>query len=168
MINRRTTLRTLVGSGVLFSALPKHWSKPIIDSVIIPAHAQTSCSSISSTPFSESLSITITANEVQGPIVVVRNGSDSFAGNSASNISQCTDGSDLDVEITFSGVINSATSQISGDLVIIQRCASRLVCEQIGSYTVTQDPIDAGSDLGNYVGTVSGTLNCCDDFSGLI
>lgn len=41
---RRSTLKTLLaGGGVLgLGALPKEWSKPVVDAVFLPAHAQTS------------------------------------------------------------------------------------------------------------------------------
>jgi len=43
--DRRKTLKTLlVGSGVALAAgktLPDKWTKPVVDSVILPAHAQT-------------------------------------------------------------------------------------------------------------------------------
>lgn len=40
---RRSTLKTLlVGGGTLtLGALPSQWSKPVVDSVMLPAHAQT-------------------------------------------------------------------------------------------------------------------------------
>lgn len=43
-LNRRTTLKTLLtGGGVLtLAALPNRWMKPVVDTVILPAHAQTS------------------------------------------------------------------------------------------------------------------------------
>jgi hypothetical protein len=42
--SRRTTLKTLLaGGGVLsLAALPSRWAKPVVDSVMLPAHAQTS------------------------------------------------------------------------------------------------------------------------------
>lgn len=42
--DRRTTLKTLLaGGGVLsLAALPSRWAKPVVDSVMLPAHAQTS------------------------------------------------------------------------------------------------------------------------------
>lgn len=39
--SRRKLLRKLAAGGVAGAALPAAWSKPVIDSVILPAHAQT-------------------------------------------------------------------------------------------------------------------------------
>lgn len=41
---RRTTLKTLLTGGgfVTLSAAPGHWVKPVVDAVVLPAHAQTS------------------------------------------------------------------------------------------------------------------------------
>lgn len=44
-MNRRTLLVVLSAVGI--AAFPKAWTKPIINSVITPAHAQTSCVNIS-------------------------------------------------------------------------------------------------------------------------
>lgn len=144
--------------------LPKAWSKPVINSLITPTHAQTSCSNFTTTAVNESLTLTVTATEVQGPIVVTRGASATFSGNSVSRIDECRGGQDLNIEITFSGVIDSANNRITGELNIVQLCGTELVCEQIATFSVTQDPIDNGSDLGDYSGTLIGTQSCCDDF----
>jgi hypothetical protein len=39
--SRRKLLKNLAAGGVVGAALPAVWSKPVIDSVILPAHAQT-------------------------------------------------------------------------------------------------------------------------------
>jgi len=46
--NRRKLLKTIVtGSGAVVAgnALPEGWAKPVVDSVILPAHAETTCAS---------------------------------------------------------------------------------------------------------------------------
>jgi hypothetical protein len=42
--SRRTALKTLMAGGgfVTLSALPARWAKPVVDAVMLPAHAQTS------------------------------------------------------------------------------------------------------------------------------
>ena len=42
MNNKRKTLQTLVGIGAVASIVPGSWVKPIMSSVVLPAHAQTS------------------------------------------------------------------------------------------------------------------------------
>ncbi len=39
--NKRKTLKTLLGIGAV-SALPTSWKKPIVEMVVLPAHAETS------------------------------------------------------------------------------------------------------------------------------
>lgn len=163
-ISRRDVLKPIVGTGLALGIMPEAWRKPLINTVITPAHAQTSCSGFSESTVNESITITVTATEVQGPIVVTRSGNQ-FDGSDASRIDECRGGNDLDVDIQFSGMIDVAANQISGDLSIVQTCGGQLVCEQISQFTATQTPIDAGSELGDYQGTVTGTLRCCDDFA---
>ncbi len=41
---RRRTLRTILAGGVLVSgsqAVPRTWTKPMVDSIVLPVHAQT-------------------------------------------------------------------------------------------------------------------------------
>ena len=39
--DRRKCLTTILAGGVVVGALPHRWSKPMIDTVLLPAHAQT-------------------------------------------------------------------------------------------------------------------------------
>jgi len=41
-IHRRVLLKSAVFSGVSLSVLPRSWTKPVVNSVLLPAHAQTS------------------------------------------------------------------------------------------------------------------------------
>ncbi|MFT5114595.1 MAG: hypothetical protein ACI8P9_003933 [Parasphingorhabdus sp.] len=38
---RRRLMKSVTASGVGLSILPKSWGKPLVDSVVLPAHAQT-------------------------------------------------------------------------------------------------------------------------------
>ncbi len=165
MLSRRDAIQGLLGIGVAATALPKEWVKPVVNQIVLPAHAMTSCSGFTTEPINESITITVTSAEIQGPIVVARNGGSTFSGSDTTTIDSCRDGQNLTVEVNFSGELDSANNQITGDLTIIQRCGPDLVCEQISTYSATQAPVDSGSDLGDYEGTVIGTLRCCDDFS---
>jgi len=42
MSEKRKALKLLLGAGVANAILPKFWTKPVLDSVVLPAHAQTS------------------------------------------------------------------------------------------------------------------------------
>lgn len=56
---RRRLLKSIVVSGgavVAGKGLPETWSKPLIDAVLLPAHAQTTPACASDTTFSETLS----------------------------------------------------------------------------------------------------------------
>lgn len=162
---RREALLALATAGAAAPYLPKTWTKPIVNAVLTPAHAQTSCSGFTTTAVNEALTLTVTATEVQGPIVVARGSGGAFSGRSDARIDECRDAQDLNVDIQFSGVIDSANNRITGDLIIVQRCGSDLVCEQITTYAVTQDPINSSSDIGDYSGSLTGSLRCCDDFN---
>ena len=41
--DRRKLLQIIGISSVAVAAVPSKWSKPVIDAVVLPAHAQTSC-----------------------------------------------------------------------------------------------------------------------------
>ena len=40
---RRKLLISIGAGGAFANTLPAHWTRPIVDSVLLPAHAQTSC-----------------------------------------------------------------------------------------------------------------------------
>ncbi|MFQ3244492.1 MAG: hypothetical protein ACI9SP_001123 [Arenicella sp.] len=162
MKNRREILKASIGSGAVLVAMPSKWTSPVMNSIILPAHAQTSGST--SSPVNESISIDITATEISGPIVIARSGSSSFSGSETVLVGQCKGTSDLSLRVDFSGTLDSANSQITGAITLTQRCGSDLVCEQLSTFTVTQSPLDLGSDIGNYTGTLTGTLVCQDGF----
>lgn len=42
MNEKRHTLKKLTGAGAIASILPKAWIKPVVNSVVLPTHAQTS------------------------------------------------------------------------------------------------------------------------------
>ncbi len=68
---KRSALKKIVGSGAIVSLAPSIWTKPIINSLVLPAHAQTSSQlradatfmrevSCSSGSFSSSIGVTAT------------------------------------------------------------------------------------------------------------
>jgi hypothetical protein len=165
--NKRQAL-AILGSLAASSLLTRSWYQPIINSVVLPAHAQTSfaseCSGVEVEPVDQPISITVTDTEIRGPIVVVRNGLD-FVGEQTSIVGQCgPNNDDLIQTVTLSGTIDSALNSISGEFDVRQVCAGELACEQITTYVANQQPAINGDDLGEYQGRVVGTLECCVDF----
>lgn len=182
---RRKTLVALAGAGVIWS-IPSGWHKPLVNSIILPAHAQTSppddeppvdeppvdeppvdeaCSGFETEPVSESITVTVTDTEIRGPIIITRVDPMAFDGFEAAETgSMCSETDNFSEEITFNGTIDPTNSQITGEFILRQFCGEALVCEQITDYVVDQTPPAAGDDLGVYNGTATGTLRCCIDF----
>ena len=165
--NKRQALAILGSVGVA-SLLSRGWHQPLINSVVLPAHAQTSfgseCSGVEVESVDQAISITVTDTEVRGPIVVIRNGLD-FIGEQTSIVGQCgPNKDDLIQTVTFSGTIDSVQNSISGEFNVRQVCAGELACEQLTTYVVNQVPAVTNNDLGEYQGRVIGTLECCVDF----
>ena len=173
--SRRKLLQNSLALSLVGSFLPTNWTKPVINTVILPVHAMTSdetpdetpdegCSSgFIEEPVSEAILITITGSEVSGPIVATL-GNSTFAGSETLSLGMCANNVDeLTETIEFSGSLDSSTNTITGDIVIRQFCSGALACEQITSYTVTQTVI-SDEDDGEYQGMLIGTLTCCQDF----
>ena len=163
--NKRQAVAILGSLGVLISG---NWHRPIINSVLLPAHAQTSfgseCSGVEMESVDQPISITVTDTEIRGPIVVVRNGLD-FVVEQTSIVGQCGPNNDDIIQtVTLSGTIDSAQNSISGEFNVRQDCAGALACEQLTTYVVNQVPAVTNDDLGEYQGRVIGTLECCVDF----
>lgn len=164
-MKRRNILGSLFIVGGANSIELAKWSKPIVNAVILPAHAQTSnglsCSEITEEQISESISIEITSTQAIGPISVEIIGS-SFSGEQMSDSGMCASGTGvLSQTVVFSGTINEVNSQISGVFDVFQFCDGELVCEQRTTFLVTQSPINPSSNLGTYIGNIDGTLRCC-------
>ena len=164
MKQRREAFKSLATIAVTTSVLPNQWLKPVINSIILPAHAQTSCSGFTTSDVNESLTLVVTDTTVSGPIMANRS-LNTFNEVGERVIDSCRDTQTLNVRVEFSGEINSTDSSITGTINILQTCGSEFVCEQISSFTATQTPVNSASDNGDYTGTVIGTLVCCDDFN---
>lgn len=164
MKDRRSVLKftSLSASGILLA--PRDWTKPIVNSVILPAHAQTSanCSSFTTTQVNETITLSVTATQVSGQITVSRTGS-TFSGTESSVLGSCQGGRQLSLEVRLSGTINSTNNSVDGELAIVQRCGLDLVSEQTTTFTAQQSPA-SGSVEGTYTGMLAGNLRSCDDF----
>ena len=167
------TKRKFLKSGAALSlvavALPDKWATPVLKTVLLPAHAQTSAApsqcrtGFIEAPVNESILITVTGTEVSGPIMANLIGAQ-FASVQTSSQGLCSNNVDeLSETIEFSGEFDAAQNSISGDIVIRQFCSGVLACEQITTYTVIQTVVSSTND-GEYQGTLVGTLNCCQDF----
>lgn len=164
MKDRRSALKftSLSVSGILLA--PRDWTRPIVSSVILPAHAQTSanCSRFTTTQVNESISLNVSATQVSGQITVSRTGNN-FSGTENSVLGSCVGGRQLNLEVRLSGVINAMNNSIEGELTIIQRCGLDLVSEQTTTFTAQQSPASSSVE-GTYTGTLTGNLRSCDDF----
>lgn len=165
-IDKRNSMVALLGLGSV-AMLPKNWATPVVNCIVLPAHAATStglCSGFRVEPVTGVLTIEVTDTQVRGPVVAPRNVND-FAvtvnevvdpiGLSVTNVDQRT---------IFTGSIDLATNTISGDLNVLQTCDGQLVCEQIATFSTSlTSPVMANAE-GQYDGTLTGELTCCEDF----
>lgn len=78
---RRKTILGIVGTAGGASLLPEKWVKPVIDSVILPSHAQTSSTTTTSAPVTpaptttaSTTTSTTTTTVAPDPVVAVLNG----------------------------------------------------------------------------------------------
>jgi len=165
--NRRSSLKVLGTVSLSTALMPSVWRTPLVNAVILPAHAQTSfgidCSGVETEPVDQPISITVTATEIRGPIIVART-DNTFAGSVTNNVGQCGDSSARTELVELSGTIDSDTNSITGAFNVSQFCGDALACEQLTNFSVSQVmPVD-DDDLGDYQGRVIGTLRCCVDF----
>lgn len=156
-------LAKLSASGAIVS----RWAVPVVTSVALPAHAQTSdpaqCGEFEVEAVNEPILIVIDPTEVAGPVTAPRQG-DQFDTEVTTEGGLCSDGVTRETSVVeFSGEFSAASNQVSGTFNVRQFCGDRLICEQIATYQATQTPADGGTELGTYEGTVTGTLRCCVD-----
>lgn len=165
-LNRRKIVLSAIVGGAGLASLPKRWSQPIVNTVILPVHAQTSdsCSGFEVEPIDQPIDITVTETEVRGPIVASLEASGVFNDTQTLSGGSCNNGSAFTQEVSFSGTVDSASNEITGDLLIRQFCGLDLFCEQISTFTAQQIPVNSASNLGTYQGRVTGTQTCCQDF----
>jgi len=168
-IHRRQWLKTLGLTSVAAGALPSQWTKPVINHIVLPAHAQTSstCGAFIEEPVNDIIGMVVTATEVQGPITVSL-AAGAFSGTESNIVGACANGDPQRQEVTFTGSIDSTNSQITGTLDIDIFCGDLLVCQQRTTYTATQTPIVAADDLGTYQGALTGTLSCCEQSASVL
>ena len=170
--NRRDWLKTAGTTGAvgsLISVLPAQWTKPVLNSLLLPAHAMTSaCGVFVEQPVSDVINFVVTSTEVQGPITLPLLTSTTFSGTQSSVLGTCSNGEPQRQEVSFAGTIDSANNQTTGTLSIDIFCGSLLVCQQRTRYVATQTPLMVGVDTGSYQGALTGTFSCCEQSMGLL
>ena len=161
---RRRWIKTTSVTSAALIVMPMAWRKPLINSVLLPAHAMTSqsCGNFIEQPVNDVINIVITATDAQGPISVPLITAN-FSGEESSVLGACSNGEVQRQDILFSGVIDSVNSQITGALSISIYCGDLLICQQDTTYVADQQPIVNGGDEGAYQGALVGTLSCCEE-----
>ena len=108
---RRTVICGTVGLGVTGIVIPGKWSKPIIESVLLPAHAQTSEEPDPDPPTPEELCpMIVTGNVVFGPI----SGANSATSCTASfQVLSADSGVDLNIVDVTNGPLVGASTSVS-------------------------------------------------------
>ncbi len=143
------------------------WTSPVVSAIALPAHAMTSagrtCSAFETESIEQPISITVTDDDVRGPLIATRNGQ-TFQGVLENTAGLCADGiTPLVSVIEFSGTIDAVRGTVSGVFDTRQFCGTELACEQIATFTAMQTSMGRISDVGDYEGRVTGTLRCCVD-----
>lgn len=163
---KRKSLLLLAGTGAAVS-LDSQWVKPVVNCIVLPAHAATStgvCSSFLTETVSGVITIEVSDTQVIGPLVANRNGNafsltvDQVVNPIGLSINE------VDQRTVFSGSIDASTNQVNGELSVLQTCDGQLVCEQLTTFSVTLIGAPAANAIGQYQGQLSGTLRCCQDF----
>jgi len=110
--SRRSALKKLaIGAGLLtgYQVLPKQWTKPLIEQVVLPAHAQTSSVSASLTDPCESVTL-VSGNQSSTTVII----------NVEGYVSPATANVTINIEATITGgtgetTTNSTTTDENGN-----------------------------------------------------
>ncbi len=164
--DKRKSLLVLSGIGAAAS-IDSQWIKPVVNCIVLPAHAATStgvCSSFVTESVSGVITIEVSDTQVTGPVAASRNGNTFTVtvDQVVNPIGLSVD--EVDQRTVFSGSINTSTNQVSGELSVLQTCDGQLVCEQLSTFLVDLVGTPTANALGQYQGQLSGTLRCCQDF----
>ncbi|MDH3376590.1 MAG: twin-arginine translocation signal domain-containing protein [Gammaproteobacteria bacterium] len=69
--SRRKALKTLAATGAVAGVIPKKWATPVVDAMVLPAHAQTTCAPLGSCTSGMSAVVTAAVVLGGGDLVVV-------------------------------------------------------------------------------------------------
>ncbi len=166
--NKRQLLKLhgVVITGAIVS--PTQWLKPVLSSVVLPAHAMTSlqCSAgVTNDSLNSAIEFEVQASQVRGPYTSVRNGL-IYTANLDSITGSCNNGAPMREVVTINGIIDTVADEVSGDLRIEVYCGSVLACLQETTFVAVQTSVTGGVDSENgfYQGTLTGTIECCNEF----
>ncbi len=132
METRRKIIKGVIGTGLVSGALPNSWMKPVVNTVVLPAHAQTT----ETTTPAPVATITATAS---GPILT-----QSINEDSASILGE--DGPNLPVVVDY--VVNSPFTLSTNQHIFVT-----MVIGDVESQSV--DILNAGEVVGSYQTTVT-------------
>jgi hypothetical protein len=166
--SRRKLLKSIAaGSGAVIAgkSLPENWTRPVVDSVMLPAHAQTSCRDVTR---NETIGIIIEI--IDDTVTITINDPTGDAGGPIESVipdipfdgtSFLLEFDDADGDCTESGFINGTLVQgdidtFSGSAAFTTTCTSGESCETTADYATTIRPTDF-----TYAGTGSLTEICC-------
>lgn len=151
--SRRKLLKSIAaGSGAIVAgkSLPESWSRPVVDSVMLPVHAQTS-------PQCEQNPLSLSARlewEEDGDADVVTLEIDpgfdgangpadvdvplgNFEGTLEASGGICANGSPVTQDGTFSGTLNTGTGAVSGIFTHRILCGGNVICTASGNFSGT-------------------------------
>ena len=170
--SRRKLLKSIAaGSGAIVAGknLPESWSRPVVDSVMLPAHAQTS-------PQCEQNPLSFTAefgwDDYSGDDVLfsVNPGFDgasdtavlgaggTFGGSLFAAGGNCANGNPVEQDGTYNGTLITNTGAVSGSFTHRILCGGTVICTASGNFSGTA--VD-GSVVSVTLSSV--TSECCPD-----
>jgi hypothetical protein len=173
---RRKLLKSIAaGSSAIIAgkSLPENWSRPVVDAVMLPAHAQTSPAP---EPQCEQNPLSFTAefgwNDGSGEDVlfVLNPGFDgasdtaalgaggTFGGSLYASGGNCANGNPVEQDGTYNGTLNTTTGAVSGSFTHRILCGGTVICTASGNFSGTA--LD-GSVVPVTLSSV--TSECCPD-----
>lgn len=164
--SRRKLLKSIAaGSGVIVAgkSLPESWSRPVVDSVMLPAHAQTSCTT-------DTITVTsLSSDNIFSRFVVIVDSSDTLVAScndingetaTASGLAPGTYrvlGDSEGPRTHIITVATSCTSETFTETTTANQCTTLIATVSIPDGTIT--PGNGAVVTGSW-GCGSGNLNC--------
>ena len=170
---RRKLLKTLIAGGGAATTvgatglvIPKQWIKPVVDSVMLPAHAQTTgcLELVDSTTFT-GIPANTTPTTVEFIGTTVPRSGNGFVGQEQFDIGPCPGGLGAGVQtIALSGNIDVDNNTIIGTWVLTVTCNGIIFFRQVFEFS---GPRVSGDDnTGTYSTSGTVTIEVCPGFGG--
>jgi len=174
MRSRRRILKMIAGAGAVAGtgrAVPDRWTQPIVDAVLLPAHAQsTLLPACSTTPLAllgevswednggdrVTLSINPGFDGAAGSALLDQSGN--FSGSLAASGGECANGQPVTQDGTFQGNLNTSNGAVSGSFTHRILCGGVVICTSSGNFSGT-----AVFDTQQTVTVSSVASECCPD-----